>query len=122
MTDKNHADLKALQKKVIAFRDDRDWKQFHNPKDVAISLVLEASEFLEHFQWKNNEEASEHVKNKKDDVGDELADVLYWVLLLANDLEIDLPIALEKKLAKNNAKYPVNKSKGSHKKYTELGE
>jgi len=122
MTNRNHTDLKTLQKKVIAFRDDRDWKQFHNPKDVAISLVLEASEFLEHFQWKNNEEVSKHVKNKKNDISDELADVLYWVLLLAHDLDIDLPVALEKKLAKNNAKYPVDKSKGSHKKYTELGE
>ena len=111
-----------MQKKIVAFRDARDWKQFHNPKDLAISLVLEAGEFLEHFQWKNPEEIEQHIANHKEDVGDELADVLYWVLLIANDFDIDIADALSKKLQKNEAKYPVAKAKGSHKKYTELGE
>ncbi|MCL2037604.1 nucleotide pyrophosphohydrolase [Candidatus Saccharibacteria bacterium] len=112
--------LSDLQKKIIEFRDERDWKQFHNPKDSAISLVLEATEFLEHFQWKNCEECTEHVCKKKEDVSDELADVLYWVLLIANDLDIDLYEASLRKLAKNHAKYDVKKAKGNHKKYTEL--
>lgn len=113
-------ELNELQDLIIKFRDDRDWKQFHNPKDLAISLVLESTEFLEHFQWKNEKEIKEHLKNRKEDVSEELADVLYWVLLIAYDLNIDLDRALVKKMAKNQAKYPVEKSRGKHTKYTEL--
>ncbi|OGR43841.1 MAG: nucleotide pyrophosphohydrolase [Elusimicrobia bacterium GWA2_61_42] len=112
--------INDLTKKIIAFRDARDWKQFHNPKDVAISLALEAAELLEHFQWKNPEEIARHVKARKLEVSEELADVLYWVLLLAHDLDIDLGSAAEKKLLKNAKKYPVAKSKGRHTKYTRL--
>jgi NTP pyrophosphatase (non-canonical NTP hydrolase) len=114
------SDLSDLQKKVIAFRDARDWKQFHNPKDVSISLVLEATELLEHFQWKSPTEIDEHIRTHKTDVSDELVDVLYWILLLANDLSIDLVEALEAKIVKNNAKYPIEMATGNHKKYTEL--
>ncbi len=114
------SDLRELQQKIIEFRDARDWQQFHNPKDVAISLVLEAGELLEHFQWKDKQEIQQHLSEHIDDVSDELADVLYWVLLLANDLKIDLPTALKKKMEKNAAKYPVKKAKGNHKKYTDL--
>lgn len=114
------SDLEELKKKVVAFRDARDWKQFHTPKDMAISLSLEAAEFLEHFQWKNESEVTEHLKHRKDEVEDELADVLYWVLLIANDFDIDLSKAFEKKLQKSGAKYPVEKAKGKHTKYTEL--
>ena len=114
------SDLRELQQKIIEFRDARDWEQFHNPKDVAISLVLEAGELLEHFQWKNKKEVDKHVRENIDDVSDELSDVLYWVLLLAHDLKIDLPAALNKKMQKNAEKYPVKKAKGNHKKYTDL--
>ncbi len=114
------SDLKELKKKVVEFRDARDWKQFHNPKDMAISLSLEAGEFLEHFQWKNENEVAEHLNKHKTDVEDELADVLYWVLLIANDLNIDLNKAFLKKLEKSGAKYPIEKAKGKHTKYTEL--
>jgi NTP pyrophosphatase (non-canonical NTP hydrolase) len=113
-------DLKKLQDMVVSFRNERDWQQFHNPKDSSISLVLEATELLEHFQWKSAEEMKKHVQDKKEDVGDELADVFYWVLLLAHDFDIDLSEQLGKKLEKNAAKYPVSKSKGKHTKYTEL--
>jgi dCTP diphosphatase len=113
------SDLQTLQQLVVKFRDDRDWKQFHNPKDMAISMSLEASEFLEHFQWKNSSEIAEHVKKNKDDVSDELADVMYWVLLIANDLNINLEESFVKKLNKNAAKYPIEKAKSNHKKYTE---
>jgi NTP pyrophosphatase (non-canonical NTP hydrolase) len=113
------SDIAELQRKVIAFRDARDWKQFHNPKDVAISLLLEASEVLEHFQWKNADEMAQHVTDKKEDVGDELADVLCLLLTMAYDLDIDLKEALERKLQKNEQKYPKEKVYGSHKKYTE---
>lgn len=109
-----------LQAMIRQFVDDRDWDQFHNPKDLSISLSLEAAEVLEHFQWKSPEEMIAYAKTNKDDVGEELADVLYWVLLLANKLGIDLSEAFKVKMAKNAAKYPVEKAKGSHKKYTEL--
>jgi NTP pyrophosphatase (non-canonical NTP hydrolase) len=105
---------------VIAFRDARDWKQFHNPKDVALSLVLEAGEVMEHFQWKNKEEVEAYVKTNKKEIGEELADVLYWVLLMSHDLKIDIIDTFEKKLKKNEEKYPVEKAKGKHTKYNKL--
>tara|TARA_Y100001960_G_C14507369_1_gene744712 strand:- start:455 stop:802 length:348 start_codon:yes stop_codon:yes gene_type:complete len=114
------SDIKKLKDLVIEFRDNRDWKQFHNPKDLAMSLVLESTEFMEHFQWKSNEEIRSHLKMKKDSVSEELADVFYWVLLIANDLDIDIDSALRDKIKKNDAKYPVEKAKGKHSKYTEL--
>jgi NTP pyrophosphatase (non-canonical NTP hydrolase) len=114
------ATIKELTEKIVAFRDARDWKQFHNPKDSALSLVLEATEVLEHFQWKNKEEMEAYVKTNKNDVGEELADVLYWVLLMSNDLGIDLVDIFEKKHKKNEAKYPIEKAKGKHTKYNKL--
>jgi NTP pyrophosphatase (non-canonical NTP hydrolase) len=114
------SDLNNLTKRIIAFRDARDWKQFHNPKDLSLSLVLEATELMEHFQWKNTEEMQKHLLEKKEDIGDELADILYWVLLIGHDFEINVLEALERKIAKNEAKYPVEKAKGVHKKYNEL--
>lgn len=112
--------INELTKKVVEFRDARDWKQFHNPKDLALSLVLEAGEVMEHFQWKSPKEIDEYIKNHKDDIGEELADVFYWVLLMSKDLDIDIADALEKKLKKNNEKYPVEKAKGKHTKYNKL--
>jgi NTP pyrophosphatase (non-canonical NTP hydrolase) len=112
--------LKDMQKMIRKFCDDRNWGQFHNPKDLAISLSLEAAEVMEHFQWKNAEEMAKHSIEKKTEVGEELADVLYWVLLLSNKLDIDLVRSFQKKMDKNVMKYPVEKAIGSHKKYTEL--
>jgi len=109
-----------LTKRIIAFRDARDWKQFHNAKDVALSLVLEATEVMEHFQWKSKEEIEKYIKTNKDEIGEELADVLYWVLLMSYDLKIDVLEALEKKILKNEEKYPVEKAKGRHTKYNKL--
>lgn len=117
---KDDQTLHDLQVKIRKFCDDRDWDQFHNPKDLSISLALEAAEVMEHFQWKNDDEMRKHSLEKKTEVGDELADVFYWVLLLANKLDIDLEDAFDKKMDKNEKKYPVEKAKGSHKKYTEL--
>lgn len=114
------SEITDLQKRIVEFRDARDWKQFHNPKDVAISLVLEAAEVVEHFQWKTPEEIDRHLAKNQEDLSGELVDVLYWVLLMAHDLDIDLAKAFEAKMAKNEAKYAVEKSKGNHKKYTEL--
>lgn len=112
--------INDLTKRIIAFRDARDWKQFHNPKDVALSLVLEAVEVMEHFQWKSKEEIEKYIKSNKDEIGEELADALYWVLLMSHDLRIDVLEALEKKILKNEKKYPVEKAKGKHTKYNKL--
>jgi len=112
--------LSKLTERIIAFRDARDWKQFHNPKDVALSMVLEAGEVMEHFQWKNTEEMQEHIGNHRDEIGDELADVLYWVLLMSHDLDIDIFEAVDRKMKKNEEKYPEEKAKGQHTKYTKL--
>lgn len=112
--------IKSLTKRIIDFRDARDWKQFHNPKDVSLSLVLEASEVMEHFQWKNKEEMDKYIVDAKEDISDEIADVLYWVLLLSHDLKIDPLKALDKKISKNEAKYPVEKAKGKNTKYNKL--
>ncbi|HBC71603.1 MAG TPA: nucleotide pyrophosphohydrolase [Holosporales bacterium] len=112
--------MKELTAKIVEFRDARDWKQFHNPKDMALSLVLESAEVMEHFQWKSQSEMEEYVKAHKDDIGDELADVLYWVLLMSHDLGIDILDAAEKKAEKNAEKYPVDKARGKHTKYDKL--
>lgn len=109
-----------LTKRIIAFRDARDWKQFHNPKDVALSMVLEAGEVMEHFQWKNKEEIEEYIKTNKEEIAEEIADVLYWVLLMSHDLNIDVLEALEKKIIKNEERYPVDKARGRHTKYNKL--
>jgi len=113
-------EIKELQKLIVKFRDARDWKQFHNPKDLALSLTLEAAEVLEHFQWKSKEEIEEYVVTRKYKIAEELADVFYWILLMSHDLKIDLPEALKEKMKENEKKYPVEKARGSHKKYTEL--
>ena len=113
-------ELKDLLDKINAFRDARNWRQFHRPKDLAISLCLEAAEVLEHFQWKNEEEIKNHITRNKEEMGDELADVLNYLLQLANELEIDIIEASHKKIAKNELKYPVQKSRNKHTNYTGL--
>ncbi len=112
--------IKRLTKEIVNFRNRRNWKQFHNPKDVSLSLVLEAGEVMEHFQWKNEVEMKEYVKSHKTEISEELADVFYWILLLSNDLGIDIEKALDRKIKINNEKYPVKKAKGSNLKYNKL--
>ena len=112
--------IKQMTEEIIQFRDERDWKQFHNPKDFAISLSLEAAEVLEHFQWKTADELEIYVKENKEDISDELADVLYWVISMAEMLDINLSDAFSKKMKKNEAKYPVEKAKGKKLKYNKL--
>jgi len=107
-----------LIKRIVAFNKARDWEQFHNRKDLAISLTLEAAEVLEHFQWKNPEEMKQYLKDDKQEVADELADVFYWVLLISHYFDIDLVAAAENKMEQNEKKYPADKAKGNHSKYT----
>ncbi|AFM40931.1 putative pyrophosphatase [Desulfosporosinus acidiphilus SJ4] len=102
---------------ILKFRDDRNWSQYHNPKDLAISLSLEASELLENFQWRTSEEA---IDEKFEDIKDEIADVFIYLILLSDRLGIKLSPVVRDKLLKNEQKYPVSKSYGSRKKYSEL--
>jgi dCTP diphosphatase len=114
------SDLKQLQDAALQFRDERDWKKFHNPKDEAVSLVLEATELLEHFQWRLTEdEMHTHVRDNKEEVADEICDVLYWVLVMAHDLDVDLSKEFIRKLEKSAKKYPIEKTKGKSNKWTD---
>jgi NTP pyrophosphatase (non-canonical NTP hydrolase) len=113
-------EINKIIEQIIKIRNDRNWKQFHNPKDLALSLVLEAGEVMEHFQWKDKEEVEKYIIDNKDEIGEEIADVLYWVLLMSHDLNINILEVLQKKLKKIEDKYPIEKSKGNHTKYNKL--
>ena len=102
---------------VLKFRDDRNWKQFHNPKDLAISISLEAAELLEVFQWSGTDVVCE---SKKDKIKEELADVLNYCILMADACDLDMDEIIQAKVKRNNEKYPVEKAKDSAKKYDEL--
>ena len=112
--------LTQVTKQITDFRDAREWLQFHNPKDMAIAISVEASELLEHFLWKTPAEVQRRAKDKKEEIRDEIADIAIYLVELADILNIDILEAMDLKLAKNGAKYPVSKAKGSNKKYTEL--
>jgi NTP pyrophosphatase (non-canonical NTP hydrolase) len=116
----NTSTLKDLTDLAVRFRDERDWKQFHNFKDMALSLTLEAAELAELMQWKNGDALNAHLAANRRRVGEELSDILFWVLSIANDLEIDLDDAFRRKLEANAMKYPIEKSKGKSTKYTDL--
>ena len=102
---------------VLKFRDDRDWKQFHNPKDLAISISLEAAEFLEVFQWSAEDVQCE---KKMDKINEELADVVNYCVLMADTCGLDLDEIVTEKIKRNNQKYPIEKAFGCKEKYTEL--
>ncbi|MGD0282099.1 MAG: nucleotide pyrophosphohydrolase [Dissulfurispiraceae bacterium] len=113
--------LQAITDKLLVFRRERDWEQFHTHKDLAISIVLEAAELLEEFQWKNDGEIKRYLQEGGlSRVSEEIADIAIYVAILSHDLGIDLLEEMEKKIRKNEEKYPVGKSKGSAKKYDKL--
>ena len=112
--------IDELVRAVLKHRDEREWGQFHTPKELAVSLCVEAAELLALMQWKTDEELKKVLSAKHDHVRDELADVLHSLLLLASDLKVDLPEALLHKLQKDAQKYPVHKARGRNAKYTEL--
>lgn len=114
------SEIKKITNKIKQFRDERDWKQFHNHKDMALSLVLEASEVLEHFQWKSPKEVNDYAEENKKELADELADVAMYLFELSDNLGIDLSRAILEKMGKNAKKYPVEKAKGKHTKYNKL--
>ncbi len=108
---------KETMTQILQFRDDRDWKQFHNPKDLAISISLESAELLEIFQWSADDL---YCEDKKDKIKEELADVLIYAALLADCCGLDIDEIIQNKIKKNNDKYPVCKAKGSKEKYDRL--
>ena len=103
--------------RVIRFRDDRDWRQFHTPKDLAISMSLEAAELLELFQWSGTDL---ECAGKRDKLREELADILSYCILMADVCGLDLDEIMNEKITQNEAKYPVEKARGNAAKYTEL--
>jgi len=112
--------LEMLRVKLAQFAADRDWNQFHNPKNLAMALAGEAGELVEHFQWLTFEEAANLPRGVREEVELECADVLLFLIRLADKLGVDLAAAAEKKIALNAAKYPVAKSKGRATKYNKL--
>ena len=106
--------------RIRKFRDDRDWKQFHNPKDLAVSISIEAAELLELFQWKSAEQSARFAADNRERVSEEIADVAIYLVELADITGIDLAQAIDAKLEKNARKYPVEKSRGISTKYTDL--
>ncbi|MCM3654303.1 nucleotide pyrophosphohydrolase [Metabacillus litoralis] len=98
--------MEKIYQKILEFRDERDWKKYHDPKDLAISISLEANELLENFQWKNSEEA---IVKSKQNMKEEMADILIYLIQMADKLEIDLEEEVYQKLEKNALKYPVKR-------------
>ena len=98
-----------LERRLVEFRDARNWKRYHTPKNLAISAAIELGELLEHFQWKSDGEILEAVKDpeSREAIGDEIADVIIYLVLLAHELGIDLDKAIERKIRKNELKYPL---------------
>ncbi|WP_127023558.1 nucleotide pyrophosphohydrolase [Flagellimonas beolgyonensis] len=107
-------DIEEIINALIQFRNERNWEQFHNPKDLAVALNIEAGELLENFLWKSSEQA------EKEKVKEELADVIAYALLLAEKYGFDVKEILLEKIEKNAKKYPIDKAKGTAKKYTDL--
>lgn len=114
--------LNELKEKVKLFCEERDWDQYHGPKDLAIGIITEASELLEHFRFKTEDQSKKlFIESKtRKALADEIADILFFILRLSQRYNVDLSSSLSSKMRENEQKYPVHKSKGSNKKYTEL--
>jgi NTP pyrophosphatase (non-canonical NTP hydrolase) len=113
--------LSQISEKAIQFRDARDWKQFHDPKNLAEAISIESGELLEHFLWIKNTDKSYDLDSRKlEDVKEEIADIMIYLIYICESLKIDLPKAVENKLDLNGRKYPIEKAKGCSKKYKEL--
>ena len=113
-------DLQRVIGRIRQFRDERDWMQFHHPKDMAAGIAIEAAELMEIFLWKTKEEQTQVVEAKREQIEEELADIGMFLLELADNLNVDLFAAIDAKIEKNAKKYPVEKARGRSVKYTEL--
>jgi dCTP diphosphatase len=112
-------DLMELRERLRAFANERDWEQFHSPKNLSMALIAEAAEVVEHFQWLTEQQSLALPADKREQVAQELADVLLYLVRLADRLDIDLLDAAEKKIALNAQKYPADRARGNARKYTE---
>lgn len=113
--------LNEAMRALLKFRKQRDWEKFHTPKDLSISICLEAAELMEHFQWKSEKEIVEYLgSEKRNEVAEEIADIFSYLLFLCNDLELDINKTILDKIKKNEEKYPVEKCMGKNNKYNEL--
>jgi len=110
----------ALTAEIRAFRDARDWMQFHGPKELAVAISAEAGELMQHFVWQNREQSERRVTARRGEIEAEIADVAILLFELADNCGIDLAAAMRAKLARNEERYPVDKAKGSNAKYNEL--
>ncbi len=115
----NQTDLLIMRDKLRAFAEARDWDQFHSPKNLCMALMVEAAELMEHFQWLTEAQSAELSQDDKHAVGEELADILLYLVRLSDKLGVDLQEAALHKLEKNAAKYPADKVRGSAKKYSD---
>ena len=112
--------LQSLRDKLRSFARERDWDQFHTPRNLACAVVTESAELLAHFRWSDDTKPLELTDQQRRDISHEIADVLLFLVRLADKMDIDPVLAAKEKLAINATKYPVDKAKGSSKKYTEL--
>ena len=110
----------ALTTRLLAFRDDRDWSQFHNLRTLSTSLVLEAAELLEHTQWAADADLAAIARDRRERIEEEIADIAILLTYLIRDLGVDLEAAVSRKVELNAVKYPVDKARGSARKYDEL--
>ena len=109
-----------LLRQLLAFRDARDWMQFHNPKDLAVAIAAEAGELMQHFVWKTPQQAEQEAVAKRAEIADEIADVAILLFELAHNLDIPLAQAVQAKLDRNEKRYPADKARGNNLKYHEL--
>ena len=108
--------IEKLTKAICAFRDARDWKKFHNPKEMAVAIAAEAGELLQHFVWQSATQSQDRVNDRQSDIASEMADIAILLFEMASNCDIDLATAIRAKLARNDERYPVEKAKGSSKK------
>ena len=112
-------DIEALQQRLSDFAEARDWDQFHSPKNLSMALTAEAGELMEHFQWLTQTQSATLAPEKLQEVEEELADILIYLVRLTDKLQVDLPAAVDRKISINEAKYPAERVRSSAKKYTE---
>ena len=111
---------KTLLEAILEFRRDRDWEQFHSARNLAAALSVEAAELLESFIWASDEQVQQIVQSRHAEIADEIADIAILLTYLAHDLSIDIDVAVRAKIQVNATKYPVEKARGSNKKYSDL--
>jgi NTP pyrophosphatase (non-canonical NTP hydrolase) len=116
MTDTFH----EMTERIRRFRDAREWRQFHQPKEMAVAIAAEAGELLQHFVWQSAEQSEDRVRLKRAEIVDEMADVALLLFEFADNCGVDLAEAMRAKLLRNEARYPVEKARGSNRKYNEL--